>query len=190
MILETALKWAIPAICIAIVGIITAKIIKPLKKQNQADRQEEWDECMRHSSVPQTFCDQTYNRLRQESDTKDQQILDTINNLATTIQAEHEETKAYRETTEKQIELIQDGVRDVHLQNLIHTCEKFIKRGYITPEEREIYNQRYNLYKALGGNGHMEPWNNKMIALPSEPPKTNGFVAHPAQTTTPPITHK
>ena len=36
LILDTILKWLIPTLCVAIVGLITAKIIKPLKKQNKA----------------------------------------------------------------------------------------------------------------------------------------------------------
>ena len=32
MVLETAIKWLIPAICVAIVGLITAHFVKPLKK--------------------------------------------------------------------------------------------------------------------------------------------------------------
>lgn len=72
MILETALKWAIPALCVAIIGVITAKIIKPIQKQNAAQEQADWDEHMRQSQVPQTFCDETYAKLRAESDQKDQ----------------------------------------------------------------------------------------------------------------------
>jgi len=34
LIAETALKWLIPTLCVAIVGLITAKIIKPFKKGN------------------------------------------------------------------------------------------------------------------------------------------------------------
>jgi len=36
---------------------------------------------------------------------------------------------------DKSIDLIQKGVLDAHLQNLIATCEVYIKRGYITPVE-------------------------------------------------------
>ena len=189
MILETALKWAIPALCVAIIGVITAKIIKPIQKQNAAQEQADWDEHMRQSTVPQTFCDQTYDRLRQESDQKDQEIINKIDKLCNTIDSHNNETIAYRKTNDKQIELIQEGVRDVHLQNLIHTCETYIKRGYITSAEREIYQQRYKLYKSLGGNGHMEPWDAKIQALPSEPPQSDSYVVHPTQLPTPPTTH-
>jgi hypothetical protein len=34
LVLETAVKWLIPAICVAIVGLVTARLIKPFKKGN------------------------------------------------------------------------------------------------------------------------------------------------------------
>jgi len=87
-------------------------------------------------------------------------------------------------------------VQDAHLQNLIATCQVYIKRGYITTAEFETYQARYQLYKDLGGNGHMEPWNAKICALPNEPPKppttTSGSSNNvvPLKQTVPPTTHK
>ena len=86
------------------------------------------------------------------------------------------------------MELIQEGVLDAHLQNLIGTCETYIKRGYITATELDAYQSRYNLYKKLGGNGHMEPWDNAIKRLPHEP-----LQKHTSTTpivNTPPITRK
>ena len=89
------------------------------------------------------------------------------------------------------MELIQEGVLDAHLQNLIGTCETYIKRGYITATELDAYQSRYNLYKKLGGNGHMEPWDAKICALPNEPPKPPTMTSTPRGTNAiPPVTHK
>lgn len=57
LVLETALKWLIPTICVAIVGLITVHFIKPFKKGNEATQQEEWDKHFRASQEPKTMGD-------------------------------------------------------------------------------------------------------------------------------------
>jgi len=86
--------------------------------------------------------------------------------------------------------LIQEGVRDAHLQNLIATCEIYIKRGYITSTELDVYQSRYKLYKELGGNGHMEPWDAKIRALPNEPLTPPVATQSTKPVIQPPRTHK
>jgi len=64
------------------------------------------------------------------------------------------------------------GVLDAHLQGLVNTCEEYIKRGYITMVELQSYQERLNVYHKLGGNGHMDIWDEKIRALPHQPPKS------------------
>ena len=175
MVLETAIKWLIPVLCVAIVGLITAHLVKPLQKGTEAKQQEEWDKHFKASSEPKIMGDKELATVKKElKDTvhgADQEILKQIKDLSTSINVQNESNKVYHEKVDKSINLIQDGVRDAHLQNLIQTCEGYIKRGYITPTELDVYQSRYKLYKDLGGNGHMEPWDAKVKALPHEPPK-------------------
>ena len=118
----------------------------------------------------------------------DQKIMEKIDKLSTAIDNQNDSNKAYYNKVDKSINLIQEGVRDAHLQNLIATCEQYIKRGYITSTELDVYQGRYKLYKELGGNGHMEPWDAKIKALPNEPPKKlNNPV--PNLNTKPPVSH-
>jgi len=42
-VIETILKWAIPFMCLAIVGLITARLVNPMKKGNEQARLEEWE---------------------------------------------------------------------------------------------------------------------------------------------------
>ena len=195
MVLETAIKWLIPMLCVAIVGLITAHFIKPFKKGNETARQEEWDNHFESSTRPRAMGDRELGILRSELTTTvtnaDQQILEKIGELSKNIQDQNESNKAYHERVDKSINLIQQGVQDAHLQNLIATCQTYIKRGYITTAEFETYQQRYTLYKDLGGNGHMEPWNAKICALPNEPPKPPEVKSTPRGTNAiPPVTHK
>jgi hypothetical protein len=100
--------------------------------------------------------------------------MDKIDKISTSIDNQNESNKEYHKKVDKTINLIQEGVRDAHLQNLIATCEGYIKRGYITPTELDVYQSKYKLYKDLGGNGHMEPWDAKVKALPHEHPTKQG----------------
>lgn len=173
MVLETAIKWLIPVLCVAIVGLITAHFVKPFKKGNAAAKQEEWDALFDASTHPKTMGDAEWQSVKQSlfevSAGADKEILEKIDKLSTSIEEQNKVNTAYHERVDKSIDLIQQGVQDAHLQNLICTCQTYIRRGYITTAEFETYQQRYKLYKDLGGNGHMEPWNAKICALPNEP---------------------
>lgn len=193
MVLETAIKWLIPVICVAIVGLITAHIVKPYKVGNAARQQEEWDAHFAASSKPREMGDRELqnmkNELRATVTDADTQILEQIKNISSNIEKQNEQNIKYHEKVDKSINLIQQGVLDAHLQNLIATCQVYIRRGYISPAEFETYQARYQLYKDLGGNGHMEPWNAKIIALPNEPPVKINTI-NTSHTTIPPATHK
>lgn len=63
-----------------------------------------------------------------------------------------------------------DGIRDailvIHLERLISESKKYIAKGSITTSELEDYQEKYKTYVNLGGNGHMDPWYPKVMALP------------------------
>lgn len=190
MVLETAIKWLIPMICVAIVGLVTAHFVKPFKKGNAANRQEDWDAHFRASHEPKKMGDTELNNLKDELGKSDKEILEKIGELNNSINEQNRVNREYHQKVDKSINLIQQGVQDAHLQNLIATCQVYIKRGYITTAEFETYQARYKLYKELGGNGHMEPWNDKICALPNDPPKPQPQTGGSMRQTTPPITHK
>ena len=191
MVLETAIKWLIPVICVAIVGLITAHFVKPFKKGNDVSRQEEWDAHFLASQEPKKMGDRELEDFKKSVNDADKEILKQIGELTQNINEQNESNKRYNEKVDKSIGLIQQGVQDAHLQNLIATCQIYIKRGYITTAEFETYRARYQLYKDLGGNGHMEPWDAKICALPNEPPKPPTMTSTPRGTNAiPPVTHK
>ena len=190
MVLETAIKWLIPVLCVAIVGLITAHFVKPFKKGNAASKQEEWDAHFIASTEPKKMGDREFEGFKKEVKEADDKILTEIGELTKSIKEQNEVNKEYRKKVDASIDLIKQGVQDAHLQNLIATCQVYIKRGYITPAEFETYQGRYKLYKDLGGNGHMEPWNDKICALPNDPPKPQSSSGGSMRQATPPITHK
>ena len=127
-------------------------------------------------------------KLKETVEKSDEKILKQLGDLSKSIEEQNKYNNEYHKKVDKSINLIQEGVRDAHLQNLISTCETYIKRGYITSTELDAYQSRYNLYKELGGNGHMDPWHAKITALPHEPPKPQAQpISHGVPN--PPITH-
>lgn len=47
-------------------------------------------------------------------------------------------------------------------QSLIHTFEKYYKRGWVTPEERAAWVDTYAAYHELGANGLIESYRRKL----------------------------
>jgi len=91
MVLETAIKWLIPALCIAIVGLITAHFVKPFKKGNETARQEEWDARFDASTHPKTMGDAELAKMKKDlyevSAGADKKIMEKIDKLTTSIEA-------------------------------------------------------------------------------------------------------
>lgn len=186
LVLETVVKWLIPALCVALVGFVASKVIKPWKQGNQAQQQAQWDQCMLNSSLPKTFCENNLKEYKEQSDAKDDEILKSIKELTKTVNDNNLDAVKYHQKIDEQMESLRLGVLDAHLQNLISTCEVYIRRGYITLDEYKAYSERYETYKKLGGNGHMKHWNELIESLPHEMPKK--FQSNPASIT-PPKTH-
>lgn len=49
---------------------------------------------------------------------------------------------------------------------LIHNSEKYMERGWITPEERASWCDMHDQYSALGANGLIETYRHKLNELP------------------------
>lgn len=186
LILETIVKWLIPAICAGLLALFISHLVKPFKAGSQLQIRQAWEQNYRESEEPKKVIEQIKKDLTEITSHADQAIINKIDNLNKEILDQKEISKKYHDDVDKSIKLVRDGVCDAHLQNLISTCEVYIKRGYITATELDAYQNRYNLYKALGGNGHMEPWDAKIKALPNEPPEKVNAI----NTSTPPVTHK
>lgn len=101
MVLETAIKWLIPVLCVAIVGLITAHFVKPFKKGNAAAKQEEWDALFDASTHPKTMGDAEWESVKKSlfevSATADREIIEKIDKLASTIDIQNEQAEKYHE---------------------------------------------------------------------------------------------
>ena len=51
-------------------------------------------------------------------------------------------------------------------QNLLHYAEKYITRGWLTPEERAAIYEMHQKYTALDANGYIDGYMTRVMALP------------------------
>lgn len=93
--------------------------------------------------------------VKKESDVMDNKILDKLNDVVGEIKSIDKRL----EKTNENLDSVRQGVLDGHLRRLVSSCEIYLKRGYITPDELKDYNSRLEIYHNLGGNGHMTIWN-------------------------------
>lgn len=82
-----------------------------------------------------------------ETNRKIEKINDTLESITTTIEA------------------LREGVLSSHFNALREKSIKYIKQGYVYPDELQVYQEELDTYKKLGGNGHMTPWATKVLQL-------------------------
>jgi hypothetical protein len=54
---------------------------------------------------------------------------------------------------------------------LLDNYERCMDKGFYTVDEREVYHELYEAYHKDGGNGIMTDLREKIVELPTEPPK-------------------
>ena len=110
--------------------------------------------------------------LFKETNEKITKIEGTIGELKQSVNNNHEELMKGFESLEKiveQIETLREGMLSSHFNALKDKSIEFIKQRWISPEDLEHYEEDYAVYKALHGNGKMDPWVKKVRALPNDP---------------------
>lgn len=81
----------------------------------------------------------------------------------------NKELKADIEKVLETVKLLREGILSNHLDSLIQDCKGYIKQGWIPLDSLERFEEKYKLYRDLGGNGHMEPWASRVRDLPNKP---------------------
>lgn len=111
------------------------------------------------------------------------------NNIAMNnkINQVHEDLETFKEISlgadqehEEQMDKILDGIASLregilssHFNLLLNKSMDYIKRGWISVEELELYEEELIVYKKLGGNGHLDPWIDKVRKLPNKKRREN-----------------
>ena len=183
-VLETLIKWGIPVLAAAIIGLIVKYLVDPAKRRHnegyQMEKQSEWDEYARRSGVMNEKCqvqirtmetaiDGKFQEAQNSSKATNMEILATIKDIRNDINQMNIRINNMNANMESSLSLLQRGVLDQHFTNLVSTCKVYLQRqpfAYITPVELIQYNEKLALYHQLGGNGHMDVWDEKIRELP------------------------
>jgi hypothetical protein len=153
-LLEYALKWLVPFVCAGLFTLLIVPLWNRYKVGKHAELQKEWNECA-------TGMKQDIETFKEESKKKDSQLEKKIDLVQTTLLTKIEENTAG----------IRQAILQSHLRELIIDGKMYLKQGYIGLEQLADYNERFLVYKSLGGNGHVDPWIKKIRELPNNPPE-------------------
>ena len=66
-------------------------------------------------------------------------------------------------------DLLRSAMLQSHLRELIIDGKTYLHQKYVTLEQLADYNDRFAIYKSLGGNGHATAWVEKINNLPNAP---------------------
>lgn len=66
------------------------------------------------------------------------------------------------------IDELRQGVLSSHFNMLLNKAMSFVNAEWISVEDLEIFEEEYEVYKHLHGNGHMDSWVKKVRALPNK----------------------
>lgn len=153
-LLEYVLKWLVPFMCAGLFSLLIIPLWNRYKVGKHAELQKEWNECA-------TGMKQDIETFKEESKQKDSQLEKKIDTVQTTLLSKIEENTAG----------IRQAILQSHLRELIIDGKMYLKQGYIGLEQLADYNERFLVYKSLGGNGHVDPWIKKIRELPNDPPE-------------------
>lgn len=71
----------------------------------------------------------------------------------------------------KQMKILIKSQQEQMKQNLYEQYKRYVKQGYITIEDLEIFESNYQAYHNLGKNGVMDSKRDEILRLPSQPPQ-------------------
>lgn len=74
--------------------------------------------------------------------------------------------KEWREKTGAKLDRLSDATQATMRATLLHNSEKYLERGWITPEERASWYDMHDKYSALGYNGLIDTYRRKLDGLP------------------------
>lgn len=66
------------------------------------------------------------------------------------------------------VDVLTDAQQVTMRATLIHNAEKYLERGWITPEERAAWYDMHDKYSSLGANGLIDTYRQKLNGLPDK----------------------
>lgn len=76
------------------------------------------------------------------------------------------ESREWRDSLDTRIDALTDATQTTMRTDLIHLYEKYVTRGWITPEERAAWYDMHAKYSALNANGLIDGYKTRLEGLP------------------------
>ena len=150
--------WLIPIVLTGFVAVYITPFRRALKRGQQELQKEEWKELSKPLTNDLKEMQECHSEDKKELEQRiatleqrDEEIKHRLDLILTTVQnSDIKNTKAFI---------------DIYQRDLIVDGKTYIEHGFITPHQLANYKKRYDQYKALGGNGDVEPWMEKIKKL-------------------------
>lgn len=91
------------------------------------------------------------------------------------VEREAEERKAWHDRVETRITQVEDKIDSINnatqttmRTTLLHYCEKYLTRGWVTPEERASLFDMHKKYSKLNANGYIDSYIARVGQLPDK----------------------
>lgn len=78
------------------------------------------------------------------------------------------ESKAWRSSLDTKLDAITDATQTTMRTQLLHMSEKYLTRGWVTPEERAALCDMHAKYAALHANGYIDGYMQRVSQLPDK----------------------
>jgi len=130
------------------------KMIKELKRPREEKEKKVDNELTEHKNLLAE-----HGKILDEHNIKLDKIDQSLDSIAYDIRESSEYTK-------ESDDLIKSALCSMQRQSLLNECEKCIKVGYATLEQKETIASQYESYHALGGNSFMTKLYEQVMELP------------------------
>lgn len=146
---EYFMKWLFGIGGAGLTALLTY-IWNKIKKGYSLIKEEDKEEFLKEVNDRISEDEGKMKKIKEDNEKADQKINNKINSVVDIL------------------DLLKEGILSLHLDSLINECKYYIGQGWIPLDALERFEEKYSLYKKLGGNGHMEPWAKKVRKLPNK----------------------
>lgn len=95
-------------------------------------------------------------------------IIGGIRMLAKALHDYSAESRAWRATLDGKLDALTDATQTTMRTSILHYAEKYLERGWVTPEERASLFDMHEKYAALNANGFIDGYMARVQQLPDK----------------------
>ena len=95
-------------------------------------------------------------------------ILAGIRMLTKALKDYSAESKAWRTSIDGKLDALNDATQTTMRTTILHYAEKYLERGWVTPEERASLFDMHHKYSSLNANGFIDGYMARVNQLPDK----------------------